>query len=267
MKVGIICNEKVTDQSRELLLLALREKNFEVETLPLVPEQERLQGLDALLVLGGDGVILHTAIKAAQAGAYMLGINYGTLGFLTEFEKKDVAKAVALLDDLQRGDCRVLQRTVLEITVKNRVYYALNEVAFQRDCSETENVRQIISVNVKVAKESTTFTGDGLILCTPTGSTAYSLSAGGAILSPQVPAFMITPICTFSFNSRPIVFPDTETFTAKVEMGKALLLADGKVLETVGKEDEIIIKKAPFTANFLAEHDSCLLTKIKNKLN
>ncbi|MBQ9729699.1 MAG: NAD(+)/NADH kinase [Clostridia bacterium] len=266
MNVGIICNRKVATSERQSMLLSLRENGFNVIELPKTPTKEELSSVQALLVLGGDGAIIHTAVQAAQTNTFVLGVNYGTLGFLTEYEKQDALKAVSLLKDLKNGVCNVLKRSILEISIKGKVFYALNEVAFQRDCMQIASARQIISVNVKVGNENATFTGDGVILCTPTGSTAYSLSAGGAILSPQVPAFMLTPICAFSFNARPIVFPDSEVFVAKITGGTALLVADGKVLETVGETDEITIKKAPFTANFLAEHDSCLLTKIKNKL-
>ncbi|MBQ8406706.1 MAG: NAD(+)/NADH kinase [Clostridia bacterium] len=268
MKVGIISNnERVSIQNYRILLDELEDAGFEIVKLPLLAGEEQIKGLDVIVILGGDGAILHAAVAAAKNNVKIVGVNYGTLGFLTEYEKIDLLKVVTLLEHLQKEQCRILHRTLLEINVKGNTYYALNEVAFQRDYTgQGPTKKQIISVEVCVGKENATFSGDGVLLCTPTGSTAYSLSAGGAILSAEVPAFMLTPICAFSFNSRPIVFPDTDVFVTRIVSGKALLVSDGNVLETVEESDEIIIKKAPFTADFPVESNSCLLTKIKNKL-
>ena len=270
MKIGVITNEKrVKDkQCVEELFKLLKAENFDVVEIPETESaDEILPALDVVLVLGGDGAILHAALRVAKTGAKVVGINYGTLGFLAEFERDEAAQAVELIKNLKKGECTVLHRTILEIAVKGKTYYALNEVSFQRDHANIQpREPQMLSVQVQVGKENATFTGDGVLLSTPTGSTAYSLSAGGAILSPQVPVFMLTPICAFSFNSRPIVFPDTDVFEVKITRGNGIVSADGKVLERIDEQDEIIVKKAPFSVDFPMNNDSCLLTKIKNKL-
>ena len=109
--------------------------------------------------------------------------------------------------------------------------------------------------------------GDGLLICTPTGSTAYSLSAGGAILTPEVPVFMMTPICAFSMRTRPIVFSDADEFTLKIKKGKAIVLSDGKVVSALPQNTEIHVKKAPFTADFPVKDGSQFFDRIRNKLN
>ena len=105
------------------------------------------------------------------------------------------------------------------------------------------------------------------MICTPTGSTAYSLSAGGAILTPEVPVFMMTPICAFSMRTRPIVFSDADEFTLKIKKGQAIILSDGKVVASLPQNAEIHVKKAPFTADFPVKDGSGFFARIRNKLN
>ena len=109
--------------------------------------------------------------------------------------------------------------------------------------------------------------GDGLLICTPTGSTAYSLSAGGSILTPEVPVFMATPICAFSMRARPTVFSDSETFTLRITSGKGILLADGAEIALLPQGATFQVKKAPFTADFPVRDNSDFFTKVRNKLN
>ena len=109
--------------------------------------------------------------------------------------------------------------------------------------------------------------GDGLLICTPTGSTAYSLSAGGAIITPEVPVFMMTPICAFSMRSRPIVFSNEDEFIVRIQKGNGIILLDGKVVASLPEGGEIQVRKAPFTANFPVQEGSDFFARIKNKLN
>ena len=109
--------------------------------------------------------------------------------------------------------------------------------------------------------------GDGLLVCTPTGSTAYSLSAGGAILTPEAPVFMTTPICAFSMRSRPTVFSDKEELAIMVKKGYALIVADGLSIGTLPEGGTVFIKKAPFTADFPMRENSDFFAKVRNKLS
>ena len=106
-----------------------------------------------------------------------------------------------------------------------------------------------------------------MLICTPTGSTAYSLSAGGAILTPEVPVFMMTPICAFSMRTRPIVFPDTDEFDIRVEKGQAIVLSDGRIVAALPENSVVHIQKAPFTADFPVKDRSDFFARIRNKLN
>lgn len=230
--------------------------------------QKEIANVDVVLVLGGDGAILHSALYAAQQGVKIIGVNYGTLGFLAECEKDEWEKVKALLTAIETGSCRIVKRSLLQIDVMGKTYYALNEVAIQRDYGflSTKST-QILHLDVEAKEGRDTISGDGLLICTPTGSTAYSLSAGGAILTPEVPVFMMTPICAFSMRARPIVFSDTEQFKISVKKGKSIVLADGGVVAALPEGAEIHIAKASFTADFPVMENSDFFARVRNKLN
>ena len=267
MNIGVIGNvSKIKDENVLLRLMNLL-KEWGYNPVRFASHTE-IDGVDVVVVLGGDGAILHAAVVAAQKNVKIIGVNYGNLGFLTEYERGEECNLKELLDQLANGACRVLRRSLLEITVKNKTFYALNEVAVQRDYAAlTAKENQMLTLRVDVGEGSNVLLGDGVLLCTPTGSTAYSLSAGGAILSPQAPVVMMTPICPFSFNARSTVFPDTDSFAIEVEKGTALVLVDGKTVAPLFRGQQISIKKAPFTAEFPLRDGFDFMGKIRNKLN
>ena len=146
-------------------------------------------------------------------------------------------------------------------------YYALNEVSIQREYVQQENSPQILRLEMQAKEGTDVISGDGLLICTPTGSTAYSLSAGGAIITPEVPVFMMTPICAFSMRARPIVFSDNDEFTIRVRKGRSIVLTDGGAVTQLAENAEIYIKKAPFTADFPVKESAAFLARVRNKLN
>ena len=224
--------------------------------------------VDLLVVLGGDGAILHAATVAAPQEICVVGVNYGNLGFLTEYEREDVHKIVELVESYAEGKCKIVNRSMLQVTIGGDTYYALNEVAIQRDyASSFAKNPQILKLQVAAENGTVDIAGDGALISTPTGSTAYSLSAGGAIIAPEVPVFMLTPICAFTMGARPMVFSDLEDFVFTVQKGKALLLVDGKAVATLAEDDTVSVKKAPFTAKFPTKNEKNFFNKIKNKLN
>ena len=267
MKIGVIGNiSKIKDESViEKLMQSLKDWGYESVRFS---SHTQIDGVDVVIVLGGDGAILHAAVVAAQKQIKIIGVNYGNLGFLTEYERGEEGDLQSLLDGLSKGTCRIMRRSMLEISVKGKTFYALNEVAIQRDyAAMTTKENQMLTLRVDVGEGSNKLLGDGLLMCTPTGSTAYSLSAGGAILSPQAPVVMMTPICPFSFNARSTVFPDTDSFAIEVEKGTALVLIDGKTVAPLFNGQSITIKKAPFTAEFPLRDGFDFMGKIRNKLN
>ena len=173
-----------------------------------------------------------------------------------------------MLSQIQDEKCRILKRSLLRLEIAGQSFYALNEIALQRDYGlYSDKNTQILRLEVDMNDGKDVIAGDGLLICTPTGSTAYSLSAGGAILTPEVPVFMMTPICAFSMRSRPIVFSDTEEFAIKITRGKAILSADGLAVAGLPEDAVIFIKKAPFTADFPMRENTDFFAKVRNKLN
>ena len=266
MKIGVLgkITKVGTDEVIQEIITAL--EGLGHETVRFSTHRE-IDGVDVVIVLGGDGAILHAAVPAAQKGIKIIGINFGNLGFLTEYEKDERDRVKDLVMALEAGLCQIVKRSLLQITIGEKVFYALNEVAIQRDNSLiSAAATQILTVELDAKEGKDTIAGDGLLICTPTGSTAYSLSAGGAILTPEVPVFMMTPICAFSMRSRPIVFADTNEFTLRIKKGKAIVLSDGKVIAALPENGEIHIKKAPFTADFPVKDGTDFFARVRNKL-
>ena len=267
MKIGVLSNKaKVKNEAViEEFIAFLRDFGYETKRFTL-PTQ--IDDVDVAVVLGGDGAILHSAVIAAKKGIKIIGINYGNLGFLTEYEKDEREKVKELLSQIQDEKCRILKRSLLRLEIAGQSFYALNEIALQRDYGlYSDKNTQILRLEVDMNDGKDVIAGDGLLICTPTGSTAYSLSAGGAILTPEVPVFMMTPICAFSMRNRPIVFPDSEEVHVRVTRGKAILLADGLAITGLPEGTEIRISKAPFTADFPVRDTADFFAKVRNKLN
>lgn len=267
MKIGLLGNIskiKSADILQELAAL-VQENGHE----PVIfSHYSEIDAVDVVIVLGGDGAILHASVPAAKKGIKIIGINYGTVGFLTEYEKNERERVMDLLNALEKNDCKIVKRSLLQLEISDKKYYALNEIAIQREYGLTSTIStQVLHLKVEVDEGNNEFAGDGLLVCTPTGSTAYSLSAGGAILTPEVPVTMLTPICAFSMRARPIVFSDTEIFKIYSTKGRAIILADGKVVGILPENTEIRIQKAPFTADFPVKKDSDFFARVRNKLD
>ncbi len=265
MKVGVYCNraaKKFLLIENDLLSL-LRQNGIEPQIYDSV---EQIGVIDILIVLGGDGTILKVAIEAGKRGIKLLGINAGNLGFLTEFEGEQVSEAVALL---VRGDFDTERRSVLQVNAEGKTFFALNDAVFQRSYNPSAD-DNVVAVSVSIdGNEVDKFVGDGVIVSTPTGSTAYSLSAGGSILTPNIEAFILTPVCAHSLHNRPIVFADSSLMRIELcEEGPSLsLYCDGR-FECVLKDGASArIAKADFDVEFIKRHDSNFFNKLLFKLN
>lgn len=226
--------------------------------------QAQLRNVDLIVSLGGDGTVLHLANAAAPLKIPVLAIDLGGLGFLATFPPSAAKKA---LSQVLEGNYKLEERMMLSAKIifkgrEPRVLRALNEVVIHNGASE-----QLIHLQMTVGREeATTYSTDGLIVATPTGSTAYSLSAGGPIVSPKLNAFVITPICPHSLSSRPIVISAEESFkiAAVKSDQKVFITADGKETLTLEKESiQIEQAKEPFRL-VLMEND--FYYKLKTKL-
>ncbi len=204
---------------------------------------------DVLFVLGGDGTILSVVSFACQNNIPIIGINTGKLGYLTEFEPSDIKKAVFMAKHRQ---LTVDKRILLSVQVGNEIFDALNDVVVQRVYDDKSD-GLLVKVNVKIdGVELDVIKGDGVIIASPTGSTAYSLSAGGAILATSINAFTMTPVSAHSLFHRPVIFSANSICELTLQDDNyAGLFIDGHMVRKVSCKDKIMIKKSSKTVSFL----------------
>lgn len=220
---------------------------------------------DIIIVFGGDGTLLSVARLIGSLGVPILGVNLGGLGFITELGRDEIRsnihtvfdekccfeERIMLLADVYRGRRNIVQHNALNDVVLNKS--ALSRM-FQFE----------ISINNQYVSM---FRADGLIISTPTGSTAHSLSAGGPILYPTLESFLMTPICPHTLTSRPIVLPDTFTIDVTIKSGDDVYLTlDGQVGFPLKVHDKVRIKKADYKTKFLVLHDKDYFHLLRTKL-
>ncbi|MDD2497471.1 MAG: NAD(+)/NADH kinase [Desulfitobacteriaceae bacterium] len=215
-----------------------------------------LETVDMILVLGGDGTLLNTARAAAPYRIPLLGINMGHLGFLTEVELNDMFSS---LEKLAAGEYRMEERMMLKCTLVRAgssigEFLALNDVVLTKGAFS-----RMIIFDIFVDQQFVdTYPADGLIISSPTGSTAYSLSAGGPIVSPDMELMLITPICPHTLHSRPIVIcPNKEVrVVLKSDLAEVMLTIDGQYGYRLQRGDEILVQES---------HWKTRLIRLKNK--
>ncbi|MGN1051881.1 MAG: NAD(+)/NADH kinase [Candidatus Scatosoma sp.] len=265
MKTGVYANSERTEKGRaEEFAAFLQNNGFDCRVIA-APVPEQIRNIQILFVLGGDGTILRCAEACAREGVKIVGVNFGTLGFLTEFEKDEIAEIPAFLKDLEEGKTKEVKRCLLKIGYRSSVFYALNEAALRRDYSVKDGrmLKAELSVN---GYGFDALSGDGALVCTPTGSTAYSLSAGGPIISPQASALLFTPLCAFSLAARSVVFPASDKIGVKITCGGAFLLADGAVCAKVGEGETVTAEISDLCAAFPTRSLSGFYKKVRKKL-
>jgi NAD+ kinase len=199
---------------------------------------------DLLIVLGGDGTLLSAARLVADRPVPILAVNLGGLGFLTTVPLDDLYE---ILEEVFQGKSRISERVILEAQVVREGNIIRQQIALNDAVLNKAALARIMDVALRVDGEYvTTYKADGLILSTPTGSTAYSLSAGGPIVYPTVEAFVVTPICPHTLTNRPLVIPDAAQIEIdfQAEDGTVFLTLDGQVGIELVKGDRVIVRKA-----------------------
>lgn len=219
---------------------------------------------DLVIVLGGDGTLLSVAHEAAQAGVPVMGVNLGRLGFLTEIR---VSEAVATLDRFLAGDpALVSPRWLLEARTAAGASYCLNDAVVTKAA-----LARMIELSLAVdGRELTTIKSDGLIVSTPTGSTAYSLSAGGPILLPGVAALCVTPICAHTLAVRPLVAAASSTIVVEPIEGWAddlLVSFDGQTGFTLAEGARVEVRRADTAVCLVRLNRQGYFTLLRDKLN
>lgn len=276
----IITNrEKDTDFLVTKKLVAYIEKAGKTATLFSVAsgkaakEAVRLpEDIDCAIVLGGDGTIIQAANDLMTHDIPILGVNLGTLGFLAEIEEQNAFEA---LDRLFQDDYRIESRIMMEGNVlcsgeqgQESSGYALNDVVITR-----KGFSRIINLGIYVNDELVdNFLGDGVIISTPTGSTAYNLSAGGPIIMPQASVIVLTPICPHSLSPRSVVVSAEDTIkvvvgkSKKTQEAEAIATFDGKLVIDLGTDDSVIIRKAKYNTKLIKLNRTGIYEILRSKL-
>lgn len=280
MKVGIIANPHKTGARAALKRLGdvLRtggiEGVYEKATAELIGEPNGLSGLelaesaDVIAVLGGDGTMLNAMARLGGTTKPIAGINIGTLGFLTSCTDDEIESFV---EALKKGDYATSRRTLLSAKViregqEPREFIALNEAVLARG-QTGRLVSLMASVNGELLNH---YRADGLIVATPTGSTAYSLSAGGPLISPAAGVFVITPICPHTLSQRSLIVDDEALIVLSPDddsEGPMLFTVDGRDCVEIGESDRIEVRKAAHELNLLRLEDRSFYTALRQKLN
>jgi len=206
---------------------------------------------DFALVLGGDGTLLSAARAVSHQGVPILAVNLGSLGFLTEVP---LGEMFSTLEAVESGSCPVEQRAVLDCTAfrgseQLAHHFALNDVVVNKSA-----ISRLVDFDLLIDGAFVfNYKADGVIIATPTGSTAYSLAAGGPVMMPSVQSFVVTPVCPHALTHRPLVVPDKAQIELRVETGaeEAFLSIDGQVGVPVRQGDRVLCHRAEHTVKLM----------------
>ena len=231
----------------------------------VLKEVDKVKGLiDVFITLGGDGTMLDMVNVIRDTGIPVIGINFGRLGFLATINKSDIAAAIFAVAN---GQYSLDSRELMCIDSDNNVFgnnnFALNDITIhKRDDAAMITTRVFLNDEFLNA-----YWGDGLIISTATGSTAYSLSCGGPIIFPTSNSFAITPVAPHNLNVRPIILPDTSVLSFEVECrGNNYLISCDSRTEVADKNMRFYVKRAGFNLNLIRLNNESYLTTLRNKL-
>jgi NAD+ kinase len=248
------------------LALIQEKKIIEKEYKTFSSHTELDPSFDMLLSIGGDGTILRAATLVRNSGIPILGINAGRLGFLATVQKENIDEFLQIVIDKKYT---LSKRTLLSLTstpeneALNDINFAMNEISVSR-----KDTTSMITIETYLNGEIlNSYWADGLIISTPTGSTGYSLSCGGPILTPDVKSLVITPIAPHNLNARPLVIPDETEITLKVSGREEnyLVSLDSRIT-SIGNESILTIKKTPFQINMVEIPTETFLKTLRSKL-
>ena len=242
------------------------DRSFEIPSdLRFREIQKEIRTADMLICFGGDGTILHSSKIATEHGLPILGVNIGTMGFIAELE----ASEMELLRKIPQGDYTVEPRTMLDVSVVSGKQTLFHETALNDAVITKGAVARIIQMTVSCDHmQIMSFGGDGVIVCTPTGSTAYSMSAGGPIVEPTAQNIVITPICAHDMQTKAVVTGAQREIT--VEIGRigrksAFLSVDGGRALRLNTGDTVTITRSPYVTQLAHLSDRSFFEIINNK--
>ncbi|MCH7411800.1 NAD kinase [Belliella sp. DSM 111904] len=251
----------VTDTFSKLL----KKYQANVEEYAKIQSKEMISEMDFIFSIGGDGTLLDTVCYVGQLETPIVGINSGRLGFLATVAKEEIDEAIALLIN---GDYTIENRVLVAVDTDKQVFnglnFGLNEFTIhKRDTSSMITIHTYID-----GEYLNSYWGDGLIIATPTGSTGYSLSCGGPLITPDARNFVLTPVSPHNLNVRPIILPDDAALCFKVEgRGEKFLVSLDSRSTTIDSGDELRVRKADFVAKLVKFPKYNFFDTLRHKLN
>jgi NAD+ kinase len=254
-------------QSELELVVACRETAALLPDIKPVTEKVLTDRIEVLLALGGDGTMLRAARALLGKDIPVLGVNLGSLGFMTSVPEEHLERAI---DSLKKGEFTTSTRSVIDCTVyrnngRESEHRALNEVAIGWGTSS-----RVVTLELSISGEDvTSYSCDGLIVSTPTGSTGHSLSAGGPILLPETRALIVNLICPHTLSNRPLVVPDDSVITVNITGAekKLLLSVDGQEEQSLVSKDRLEIRRSPHSVRFVHLPDYSYFSVLRQKLH
>lgn len=257
------CRVLVSQYSKERVL-SMKKYRGDIYFYPV----ERLYDeADLVIALGGDGTIMDCAKRVASRGKAVLGINLGHLGYMAELEMSEID----MLDKAVSGDFEIESRSIINVEViskegkKKMNSFVLNDAVISNG-----SIARIIDLELSEnGAPITSYRADGLIVSTPTGSTAYSMSAGGAIADPRVKCVCVTPICPHSLSARPLIFPDTAVIEVKntsVREKSLYLTLDGRSSFEIYREDVVRVTKSELSARLVRMKNTSFYDRLRQKM-
>ena len=288
-KISIITNFNIPDKARAALKVADKLESLgctvfvasfnreriarnsdgvEREYINYIPVEKLYSAAELVVLLGGDGTILEAARRAVPTGRPMLGINLGRLGYMAELEINEIDLLEKVVNDEFTIDKRMMIK--VEIFDKNGVLknktFGLNDAVVSNG-----SVARIVDLQLfEDGNEISTYRADGLIVATPTGSTAYSMSAGGAIVEPRVACLCVTPICPHSFAAKPMIFPDNAILEIKnvCQSEKSLFVTvDGRSNTEIAYGDTVRVTRSELSAKLVRIKNNGFYGKLRSKMS
>ncbi|MEC9415528.1 MAG: NAD(+) kinase [Pseudomonadota bacterium] len=276
--IGIMnrSDDNLTTESISLLsdyLIKMERNVILTESCPLpaknkLKEEEIAKAVDLIITVGGDGTILHAANLAQNYDTPLLGINRGQLGFLADIKPNEMQSDISqILEGKFTKEARMMLKVRIEKS-DGKIYEdrALNDIALQR--SETG---RMLNFTTSVSNQYiNNHSGDGIIIATPTGSTAYSLSCGGPIIDPEINCYVLVPICPHTLSDRPIVMPDTKSIEIKLQQNnknKAEITIDGRSICDFTESDKLLITKSNKKTILIHPHGYDYYETLRSKLH
>ena len=263
MKVGIFINTTKSEANTTASAFGKQLIDNGIE-YKIVNLKEDCKDVDVIAVFGGDGTILRVVEYAFEYDIPIMAVNIGTVGFLSCVEANEIEKAIEIIKNGGEFD----KRSVMKVVVGDNKYYALNEALVQR-CTQGVSMNEVAKLTLTIDNFFVDkLFADGIILSTPTGSTAYSLSCGGSIMTPDINAFIATPVCSHSLHSRPIVYSDSKVAKVKVleNSSKCALYVDGKFVKNLKNLETVEVSRSRKMIKFYKTQDN-FFEKLLIKLN